>query len=306
MLYQPIEALAYTAWALEGAAAAAQRCFDVIDQEDELADCANAQILRQTSGHILFDQVSFGYDAQTPVLHDINIEIRPGEAIAFVGATGAGKSTLLSLVPRFYDCSSGTVRIDGHDLRELTKKTIRQHMSIVLQDTILFSTTIRENIAYGRPDATTAEIEEAAQRAQAHDFIKELSQGYSSQVGERGCRLSVGQRQRLGIARAFLKNAPILLLDEPTSALDPVTEALLMTTIHELMKGRTTLIVTHRIRTVHDLARIIVLDRGRIIEDGPGGELIKRGNCYARLYHSTQHTPEPIHSVAEGASYRQL
>ena len=155
-----------------------------------------------------------------------------------------------------------------------------------LQDTILFSTTIRENIAYGRPEASDAEIEEAAQRAQAHEFITDLPQGYLSQVGERGCRLSVGQRQRIGIARAFLKNAPILLLDEPTSALDPITEASLMATIHELMKGRTTLIVTHRIRTVHHLARIVVLSGGRIIEEGRGSELLKAGSIYARLYRS--------------------
>jgi ABC-type multidrug transport system fused ATPase/permease subunit len=284
MLYQPIEQLAYTAWALEGAAAGAQRCFEVLDQEDELADRPNAQVLNSTSGHIQFEHVSFGYDPQRLVLQDINMEIRPGETIAFVGSTGSGKSTLLSLVPRFYDPSSGTVKIDGHDLRDLTKKSLRQHISIVLQDTILFSTTIRENIAYGRPTASEAEIEEAAKRAQAHEFITGLPQGYLSQVGERGCRLSVGQRQRIGIARAFLKDAPVLLLDEPTSALDQITEAALMATIHELMKGRTTLMVTHRIRTVHHVARIVVLSGGRIIEEGRGSELLKAGSYYARLH----------------------
>jgi ATP-binding cassette subfamily B protein/subfamily B ATP-binding cassette protein MsbA len=284
MLYQPIEQLAYTAWALEGAAAGAQRCFEVLDQEDELADRPNAQVLNSTSGHIQFEHVSFGYDPQRLVLQDINMEIRPGETIAFVGSTGSGKSTLLSLVPRFYDPSSGTVKIDGHDLRDLTKKSLRQHISIVLQDTILFSTTIRENIAYGRPKASEAEIEEAAKRAQAHEFITGLPQSYLSQVGERGCRLSVGQRQRIGIARAFLKDAPVLLLDEPTSALDQITEAALMATIHELMKGRTTLMVTHRIRTVHHVARIVVLSGGKIIEEGRGSELLKAGSYYARLH----------------------
>ena len=156
----------------------------------------------------------------------------------------------------------------------------------MLQDTILFSTTIRENIAYGRPEASDAEIEEAAQQAQAHDFITDLPRGYLSQVGERGCRLSVGQRQRIGIARAFLKNAPILLLDEPTSALDPITEASLMGTIHELIKGRTALIITHRIRTVHHFARIVVLSGRRIVEEGRGSELLKAGSVYARLYRS--------------------
>jgi ABC-type multidrug transport system fused ATPase/permease subunit len=286
MLYQPIEGLAYTAWALEGAAAAAQRCFEVLDEEDELADRPNAKVLDSTIGHLQFEHVSFGYGTDRLVLQDINMEIRPGETIAFVGSTGAGKSTLLSLVPRFYDPLSGTVRIDGYDLRDLTKRSIRQHMSIVLQDTILFSTTVRENIAYGRPEASEAEIEEAAKQAQAHEFITGLPQGYLSQVGERGCRLSVGQRQRIGIARAFLKNAPILLLDEPTSALDPITEASLVATIGELMKGRTTLMVTHRIRTVHHMARIVVLSGGGIMEQGRGAELLKAGRFYARLYHA--------------------
>jgi ABC-type multidrug transport system fused ATPase/permease subunit len=286
MLYQPIEQLAYTAWALEGAAAAVQRCFEVLDQEDELADRPDAQVLESIRGHIQFEQVRFGYDPRHLVLQDVNTEIHTGETIAFVGSTGAGKSTLLSLVPRFYDPSGGAIKIDGRDLRDLTKKSIRRHISIVLQDTILFSTTIQENIAYGRPKASKAEIEEAAQRAQAHEFITGLPQGYMSQVGERGCRLSVGQRQRIGLARAFLKNAPILLLDEPTSAVDPITEASLMATIHELMKGRTTLIVTHRIRTVHAIARIVVLRGGRIVEDGRGSELLAAGGFYSQLYRS--------------------
>ena len=286
MLYQPIEQLAYTAWALEGAAAAVQRCFEVLDQDDELADRPNAQVLESTRGDIQFEEVCFGYDPRRRVLQDINIKISPGDTIAFVGSTGVGKSTFLSLVPRFYNPSSGAIKIDGRDLRDLTKKSIRRHISIVLQDTILFSTTIQENIAYSRPKASKAEIEEAAQRAQAHEFITGLPQGYMSQVGERGCRLSVGQRQRIGLARAFLKNAPILLLDEPTSAVDPITETSLMATIHELMKGRTTLLVTHRIRTVHAIARIIVLRSGRIIEDGRGSELLAAGRYYTRLYDS--------------------
>ena len=189
MLYQPIEQLAYTAWALEGAAAAAQRCFEVLDQDDELADRANAEPLQVTRGSIQFEHVSFGYDPGHLVLQDINVEIYPGETIAFVGSTGAGKSTLVSLVPRFYDPSSGTVRIEGRDLRDLTKRSIRRQISIVLQDTILFSTTIRENIAYGRPEASETEIEEAARCGQAHEFITGLPQGY----------LSSGRRTRLSI-----------------------------------------------------------------------------------------------------------
>jgi len=286
MLYQPIEQLAYTAWAVEGAAAAAQRCFELLDQEDELADRPSAKALHSVRGHIQFERVCFGYDPCHLVLHDINLEICPGETTAFVGSTGAGKSTLYNLVPRFYNPTSGIIRIDGHDLRDLTKKSIRKHISIVLQDTILFSTTLRENIAYGRPEASDAEIEEAARRAEAHEFITHLPHGYLSLVGEQGCRLSGGQRRRIGIARAFLKNAPILLLDEPTSSLDPITEASLIATLYELMKGRTTLIVTHQIRTVHQLARIIVLKNGRIIEDGRGPDLLKKGTFYSQLYHS--------------------
>ena len=286
MLYQPIEQLAYTAWAMEGAAAGAQRCFEVLDQEDQIVDRPNARILDSSQGHIRFEQVYFSYDSRQHVLNDINLEILPGETVAIVGSTGAGKSTLLSLIPRFYDLSSGVVRIDGQDLRDLTKRSLRQHISIVLQDTILFSTTIRENIAYGRLEASEAEVEEAARRAQVHEFVVRLPEGYQSQVGERGCRLSVGQRQRIGIARAFLKDTPILLLDEPTSALDPSTEALLMETIQDLMRGRTTLIVTHRIRTVHHMTRIVVLDHGNVVESGSGSDLVKKAGAYAHLYRS--------------------
>jgi ABC-type multidrug transport system fused ATPase/permease subunit len=176
--------------------------------------------------------------------------------------------------------------LDGHDLQDLTKKSLRSQISIVLQDTLLFSTTIRENIAYGRPEASEEEIIEAGKRAQAHDFIMAMPDGYRSQVGERGGHLSVGQRQRIGIARAFLKNAPILLLDEPTSALDPSTEAAIMGTIEELMRNRTTLIITHRIATVHHMEKIVVLGKGGVIEEGRGPELVARGGAYAALYRS--------------------
>lgn len=286
MLYQPLESLTYTAWAMEGATAGARRCFEVLDREDDVIDSPNAVSISETRGALELQRVSFGYQTDREILQDINLKIATNQIVALVGGTGAGKSTLLSLVPRFYDPTEGSVLLDGRNLRDITKKSLRAQIGIVLQDTLLFSTTIRENIAYGRPNATEEEIVAAAKRAQADAFIRQLPNGYASLVGERGGHLSVGQRQRIGIARAFLKNAPILLLDEPTSALDPTTEAAIMTTIKELMHGRTTLIVTHRLGTIHNVDQIIVMEQGRIVEEGTGPELVKRGGVYAKLYQS--------------------
>jgi ATP-binding cassette subfamily B protein len=286
MLYQPLESLTYTAWAMEGATAGAKRCFEVLDREDDVRDSPNAVAISSAQGEIAFQSVNFGYAGDRQVLRDINLRIEPNQIVGLVGGTGAGKSTLMSLVPRFYDPSTGFVMLDDRDVREITKKSLRAQIAIVLQDTLLFSTTVRENIAYGRSDATEEEIIEAACRAQADEFIRQMPDGYGSPVGERGGHLSVGQRQRIGIARAFLKNAPILLLDEPTSALDPVTEAAIMDTIQELMRGRTTLIATHRLATIHGLDQIIVLENGRLVEKGRGPELIARGGIYAKLYAS--------------------
>ena len=245
--------------------------------------------LPAVKGEISFAGVVFHYDPKAPVLAGIDLSIAPGETVAFVGGTGAGKSTLISLVPRFYDPSSGVVRLDGHDLKSLTKASLRSQIGMVLQDTLLFSSSIRENIAYGLEGASEAEIIEAAKRAQAYDFIMAQPQGFETPVGERGGHLSVGQRQRIGIARAFLKNAPILLLDEPTSALDPSTEKAIMETIAELMKGRTTLIITHRLSTVHHLGRVVLLENGRITEQGTGPELLALNGSYARLYQAAGH-----------------
>jgi len=290
MLYQPLESLTYTAWAMEGATAGAKRCFEVLDRQDDVVDSPKAIAISSAKGAIAFQAVSFGYAAERYVLRDIDLRIEPNQIVGLAGGTGAGKSTLLSLVPRFYDPTAGSIALDGREIRQITKKTLRAQIAIVLQDTLLFSTTVRENIAYGQPDATEEEIIEAARRAQADEFIREMPQGYDSLVGERGGHLSVGQRQRIGIARAFLKNAPILLLDEPTSALDPATESAIMETIKELMRGRTTLIATHRLATIHNLDQIIVLDHGRVIEQGRGPDLIARGGVYAKLY-SSGHFP---------------
>jgi ATP-binding cassette, subfamily B, bacterial len=286
MLYQPLESLTYTTWAMEGATAGAKRCLEVLDRQDDVRDSPNAVDISSAQGAIDFRGVSFGYAENRIVLRDVNLRIEPNQIVGLAGGTGAGKSTLLSLVPRFYDPTTGSLMLDGRDVREITKKSLRAQIAIVLQDTLLFSTTVRENIAYGRPEASVEDIIEAARRAQADEFILQMPQGYDSLVGERGGHLSVGQRQRIGIARAFLKNAPILLLDEPTSALDPATEAAIMATIKELMRGRTTLIATHRLATIHNLDQIIVLDHGHIIEQGPGPELLTCGGIYAKLYGS--------------------
>ena len=258
-----------------------------------------ATALTGARGEIRFEGVDFAYDAAQPILRGIDFDAQPGQRVAFVGGTGAGKSTLLSLVPRFYDPTAGRVLLDGRDLKTVTKKSLRAQFSLVLQDTLLFSTTIRENIAYGRPEATEAEIVQAAERAQAAEFIRRLPQGFDSPVGERGGHLSVGQRQRIGIARAFLKNSPVLLLDEPTSALDPSTERAIMDTLEELMKGRTTLIITHRLTTVHHLDKIIVLERGCIAETGTGEALLSAGGSYANLFRAGRYDVQATPSLAE-------
>jgi ATP-binding cassette subfamily B protein/subfamily B ATP-binding cassette protein MsbA len=286
MLYQPLEQLSYTAWALEGAAAGMQRVFEILDAEDSVPDRKGARPIPRAKGEIAFEDVSFAYEADQPILRDISLTVQPGQTVALVGGTGEGKTTLLSLVPRFYDPTSGVVRIDGRDVRDVTRKSLRGNISLVLQDTVLLSGTVLENIAYGRPEATRAEIEAAAAQAQAHEFIRTLPQGYETPVGERGVRLSGGQKQRIGLARAFLKNAPILLLDEPTSALDLATEAEIMGTLHSLMSKYTILIVTHRLATIHHVDCIHVLENGRVVESGMGPDLLARGGVYAKLWNA--------------------
>lgn len=287
MLYQPLEQLSYTAWALEGAAAGMQRVFEILDAEDTVPDAPDAKKIPTVTGSLHFEKIEFAYESDQPILRGITFDIAAGQTIAFVGGTGAGKTTLLSLVPRFYDPTAGHVTVDGVDIRSVTKASLRENISVVLQDTLLLSGTVRENIAYGKLGATNAEIEAAAQAAQAHDFILKLPKGYDTPVGERGVRLSGGQKQRIGIARAFLKGAPILLLDEPTSALDLETEAEIMETLKNLMRRQTTLIVTHRLSTIHHVDKIYVLEQGRIIESGTGPALLQTNGTYARLWNST-------------------
>jgi ABC-type multidrug transport system fused ATPase/permease subunit len=235
-------------------------------------------------GEIAFEGVAFGYRSGTPVLREINLQIPPSSSVALVGPSGTGKTTVASLLLRFYDPSKGRITLDGQDLRGLTLASLRRNIALVSQDPILFAASIRENIAYGRPGASQEQIVTAARNAGAHEFIQRMPEGYESRIAERGATLSSGQRQRLAIARAFLKDAPILILDEPTSALDAQTEGALMQALEGLMKGRTTLIIAHRLSTVRRADRIVVLQDGLIKESGSHEELIARGEIYAHLY----------------------
>lgn len=285
MLYQPLQTLAVTAATVQGAAASARRVLSILDAIPEVMDKPEAVPLpSRTPGPIVFDHVSFGYDKEKVVLKDVCLEIDPGQTVALVGPSGAGKTTIANLFMRFYDPTEGRITLNGLDLRHLTLESLRQNMALVLQEPVLFSSTIRENIAYGRPEATNEEIEAAARAGGAHDFIHALPQGYETQIGERGVTLSGGQRQRLSIARAFLKDAPILILDEPTSALDSATEQQVLDALKRLMKDRTTLIIAHRLSTVCHADQIVVVQDGKIAEIGTHEQLLARGKLYADLY----------------------
>ncbi len=285
MIFKPLETLAYTAGAVQSAGAGARRVLAVLDAAPEVVESRDAQALpARVEGHITLENLSFSYLRGVPVLHDLNLQIPAGCSLALVGPSGTGKTTLASLLLRFYDPSSGSITLDGRDLRGVTLKSLRQNIALVTQDPILFAASIRENIAYGRPGATQEEIEAAARAAGAHDFIQRLPDKYETQVAERGATLSSGQRQRLAIARAFLKDAPILILDEPTSALDVETEEALLQALERLMKGRTTLIIAHRLSTVRCADCIVVLREGSIEESGSHAELLARGGVYARMH----------------------
>jgi subfamily B ATP-binding cassette protein MsbA len=260
------------------------RVFQLLDTAPDIQDAADALDLGRVEGRIAFENVSFSYDDRQPVLRDIWLDIAPGEILALVGPSGAGKSTVFNLIPRFYDVTAGAVRIDGQDVRSVTQASLRAQIGIVPQETLLFGGAIRENILYGRLDASEEDLFDAARAANAHDFIVGLPDGYETVVGERGIRLSGGQRQRIAIARAILKDPRILLLDEATSSLDNESERLVQEALERLMQGRTTVIIAHRLSTVRVAHRIAVLDGGRIVELGAHDDLLARGGVYARLY----------------------
>ncbi|MCA1907830.1 MAG: ATP-binding cassette domain-containing protein, partial [Magnetospirillum sp.] len=284
LAYRPIKNLANLNTNLQEGLAAASRCFAVLDTDSVIKDRPGAQDLVLREGNVRFEGVFFTYDGAKAALDGVTMDIPGGKTVALVGASGAGKSTVLNLLPRFYDVTDGHVSIDGTDIRDVTLDSLRSRISLVSQEIVLFDDTIRANIAYGRFGATDEEIEAAAKAAAAHDFILSLPEGYDTMVGERGLNLSGGQRQRLAIARAMLKNAPILLLDEATSALDTESERQVQVALEHLMKGRTTIVIAHRLSTVVGADLIHVLDRGRVVESGDHNALLELGGQYARLY----------------------
>jgi ABC-type multidrug transport system fused ATPase/permease subunit len=283
-VYKPLEVISSTIGSLQDQLINLKIAFDLLEKEHDIRDIPNAVAMIGTKGHVRFENVSFHYQGRMGTLTDIAFDALPGQAIAIVGPTGAGKSTIVSLVPRFYEPQEGRILIDDVDIKQFTLKSLRQQISIVLQEPLLFSSTIADNIAYGRLDATMDEIVEAAKAANAHEFVMALPQQYDTLLGERGAQLSGGERQRIAVARAFLKDAPILILDEPTSSIDSRTEAVILDALERLMVGRTTFLVAHRLSTLRRVSTILVLNQGRLIEQGTHDELLALGGLYRQLH----------------------
>jgi ABC-type multidrug transport system fused ATPase/permease subunit len=291
--FKPVQDLAKMTNAIAQAAVGVERVRNILDADTIISERPGASEPEAIKGEIEFEHVAFAYTEDTPVLKDVSFHIQPGQMVGVVGPTGGGKSTIVSLIPRFYDPSSGAVKIDGKDIRDYKHLALRDQIGYVLQETILFEGTIRDNIAYGRKGVTLEEIIEAAKLANADEFISRMPHGYDTMVGERGETLSGGQRQRIGIARAIIRNNPILILDEPTAALDTESERLVIEALERLMKGRTVITIAHRLSTIRDANKIIVLKGGVVAEEGSHDELIARGGVYAELYHIQFNTAPP-------------
>ena len=283
-IYQPVLQLSALGEGLNNAIASGSRVFELLATEPDIVDAPDAKVPTRVDASVRFDDVWFGYDPARPVLHGLDLHVGPSETVALVGATGAGKTTTVSLVPRFYDVQGGAVLVGGHDVRAVPLDWLRGQVAMVLQDVFLFHGSVQDNLLFGRPDATEAELRAAARAANADEFIRELPDGYDTIVGERGIRLSGGQKQRLSIARALLKDAPILILDEPTSSVDVETEALIQDALARLSAGRTTIVIAHRLSTIRSADRIAVLHEGRVAESGDHETLLARSGLYAHLY----------------------
>jgi ATP-binding cassette subfamily B protein/subfamily B ATP-binding cassette protein MsbA len=295
-LYAPINSIVQTYGLVQGARAGVVRAFTILDAEPAVRD-GTGSLAKPVRGAVELREVSFAYPDGGLALRGVSLRVQPGECVAIVGPTGAGKSTLVSLIPRFYDPTEGQVLIDGIDLRTVRCEDVRRQVSMVLQPPIVFPMSLHDNIAYGRPDASRADVEAAARIAQAHNFIARLPAGYDTVVGEQGATLSEGERQRLTIARAVLRDTPILILDEPTSSVDVTTEASIMEGLERLMHGRTTLVIAHRLSTVQRADRIVVLEQGAIVEEGPFAALLARGGIFAGMY-GTQFRGLPLQREA--------
>jgi subfamily B ATP-binding cassette protein MsbA len=291
-MYKPVKELSKMTDSYSKAAVGYERLQEVLGTNNDVRDIRGAKPVRQVKGAIEFEHVSFSYSDGTPVLKDVSFHVEPGQVVALVGPTGAGKTSIISLIPRFYDPESGVIKIDGTDVRKFRQKSLRQHMSFVLQESTLFHGPVWQNIAYGRPEASRQEIIRAAELANAAEFVEKLPDGYDTVLGERGMTLSGGQRQRIAIARAVIRNAPILILDEPTSGLDSASEKLVFDALDKLMEGKTVIVIAHRLSTIRRADKIYVIKDGCIAEHGTHDELMKRDGVYAEL-HRIQFNEEP-------------
>jgi len=304
-LYDPVRKFAAFYNSFQQALGASEEIFRFMDATDDVQEKKRAFVLKGFKEGIQFENVGFAYESEgetKPVLHNIDLIVKPGEVIALVGPSGAGKSSLVNLIPRFFDVNEGRILIDGHDLRDVTIASLREQIGKVTQETVLFNDTVRNNIAYGQPDVPLSRVEEAARMALAHDFILNMPDGYNTKIGERGLRLSGGERQRLAIARAILKNAPILILDEATSALDTESEQYVQAALANLMRGRTVFVIAHRLSTVRRASRIAVIEGGQITEIGTHEELMQKSGTYQRLYNLQFSTGDPVSNGSREAA----